>query len=194
MPDFYFRGTLAQFWKAIYAEYLRLTAVLGREPFVLIATELKLPLAKYEPKISEQIQIHFSNEVDRSPVVSVRADSVLDAELVSLVVDVYPQALEEKGESVYAILQEMKNAWLEKGWLINPAAYIAKIAQLVAIPQEPPKPKTGAELTAFFERHHQKKVAGQKSTLKQIAEETGFGYRYVRQLHSKFLKERKLAR
>jgi hypothetical protein len=32
MPDFYFRGTLAQYWKAIYAEYQRLFSVYGREP------------------------------------------------------------------------------------------------------------------------------------------------------------------
>ena len=195
MPDFYFRGTLAQYWKAIYAEYQRLFLLYGREPFEFTSPNPKTsPLAEYAPNYSDFVEILFWEAEHRDFIVRVKADTVLDAELVNLYVDIYVEPLKKSGESAYASWLEIQTAWLVKGWLINPAVYIAEIGQLEIRPEQLPKPKTGADLTVYFDRHHQKKKTGQKYTLKQVAEETGFEYIYVRQLHSKYLKERGLAK
>ncbi len=187
MPDFYFRGTLVQYWIWIYAEYQRLFLVYGKEPFEFISPDPKTsPLAQYAPKHSDFVEIRFWEAEHRDLIVRVKANSVLDSDLVNLYVDIYVEPLKKYGESNLSTWKAVQASLEQQGLLIRPTAH------LVAKPQEPPKPKTGAELTPLFERHHQKKAAGQKYTLKQIAEETGFTYRYVRQLHSRFLKERKL--
>lgn len=189
MPDFYFRGTLAQYWKAIYAEYQRLFLLYGMEPFEFTSPNPKTsPLAEYAPNYYDFVEILFWEAEHRDFIVRVKANSVLDSDLVELYVNIYVDPLKMYGESAYARWLEIQTAWLEKGLIISPAAHFAKMAQFGMVPEQLPQPKSGADLTAFFERHHQKKEAGQKSTLKQIAEETGFNYSYVRQLHSNFLR------
>lgn len=62
MPDFYFLLTLAQYWKAVYAEYTRLTAILGDEPFAItVSAELPFPISKYKPEIMDMIWIQFAD-------------------------------------------------------------------------------------------------------------------------------------
>jgi len=213
MADFYFLGTLAQYWKAIYAEYTRLTAILGDEPFAIIASsELKFPLSEYEPTILDTVIIQFADKDYRDfgadlqtahplllkfygdCIVSVKASTVLGSEQVSLDVDVYVDALKKSDGSVYARWLEIQNAWLEKGLLINPAATIAEMAQLVAKPEQLPQPKSGADLDAYFDLRQQKIKSGQRYSLTKIAAESGFGYRYVRQLHSAYLQKRGLSK
>ena len=136
MPDFYFRGTLVQYWQTVYAEYTRLFSVFGREPFVIIASELKLPLAEYTPTIFDNVIIEFRDEGYRNCIVSVKADTVLGAELVNLYVDIYVEPLKKSGESAYARWLEIQSAWLEKGLIISPAAHLLELPV-----RSRPKPK-----------------------------------------------------
>jgi hypothetical protein len=192
--EFIFRGSFVQYWKVIFAQWKRTSASIAEPPFEISAPSLSLPpFAEYVPKENETLVIAFYDE-KHWEIVAVFADAVIGKNIVKLTVFYNDEAFEKRGESAYAKWLEIQNAWLEKGWLINPAAYIAEIGQLEIRPEQLPKPKTGADLTVFFNRHHQKKKTGQKSTLKQIAEETQFTYGYVRQLYSKYLKERGLAK
>jgi hypothetical protein len=213
MADFYFLGTLAQYWKAVYAEYVRLTAILEDEPFAIIASGgLKLPLSEYEPTVLDTVIIQFADREygdfgadiqaahPKPPkphgdcIVSVKASTVLGAEQVNLDVDIYVDALKKSDGSVYARWLEIQNTWLEKQLLINPHAYLAELAQLGSKHEPLSKPQSGADLDLFFDRFHQRKKEGQKYTLIQIAAETGYEYPYVRQLHSKYLKKLGLTR
>lgn len=214
MPDFYFRGSLAQYWQAIYAEYLRLTPILQQEPFSIILTGLFTSLSEYSPTIFDNVIIQFVDkrflnpgndwvEVEKTDlqaafaflnyrlycIVLVKAETAFGVELVNLDVTVYVDELKKSDGSAYARWLEIQNSWLEKGLLINPAASIAEIGMRSG---QLSKPQSGADLTPFFDRYHQKKKDGQKYTLIQIAKETGFEYPYVRQLHSKYLKKREL--
>lgn len=205
MTDFYFLGTLAQYWKAIYAEYTRLFAILEDEPFAIISSGgLKFPLSEYEPTILDTVIIQFADREYRDfgavlqvvhplplkfygdCIVSVKASTVLGAELVNLDVVDYVDAVKKSDGSVYARWLEIQNSWLGKGLLINPAVSIAEMRMKSG---QLPKSKSGADLNAYFDLRHQKKKLGQKYTLKQIAEETGYEYPYIRQLHSKYLKK-----
>ncbi len=189
MPDFYFRGPLTQYWNVIYAEYQRLFLVDGREPFEFTSPDPKTsPLAEYAPKHYDFVEILFWEAEHRDWIVSVKADSVLDSDLVNLYVNIDVDPLKMYGKSSLSTWKAVQASLEQQGLLIHPTAH------LVAQSPKPPKPQSGADLKVFFDRHHQKKAAGQKSTIKQIAEEAGFGYAYVRQLHSQYLEEQGLAK
>jgi hypothetical protein len=209
MADFYFLGTLAQYWEAIYAEYMRFITILGDEPFCIITTgELKFPLHEYEPTLLDNLIIKFADQKSRDlgadyPVplkfygdciVSVKASTVLGAEQVSLDVVIYVDALKKSDGSAYARWLKIQNDWLEKQLLINPHAYIAALARSGWKQQPPSQPQSGADFDLIFDRFHQRKKEGQKYTLKQIAAETGYEYPYVRQLHSAYLQKRGLSK
>jgi hypothetical protein len=88
---------------------------------------------------------------------------------------------------------KIQNDWLEKQFLINPHAYIAELAQLGSKHRPLSKPQIGADLDACFDLRQQRIKSGQKYTLAEIAAESGFAYRYVRQLHSAYLQKRGLS-
>jgi hypothetical protein len=183
-PDYYFRGTLAQFWVVIYAEYQRLAGVHGSEPFEFASPDPQTsPLGDYSPKYYDFVEILFWGPEHRHPVVRVVADSVLDSDLVNLYVSIDANALKKYGESVLRTWNEIKVSLTDQNLLILPTAHLALMSEPL------PRAKTGADLGPYFERHHQRRALGQNSTLIQIAAETGFAYRYVRQLHSVFLRK-----
>lgn len=208
MADFYFPGTLAQYWKAIYAEYTRLTAILGDEPFcIMVAGELKFPLSEYEPTIMDTVIIQFADTENKNVgancptplkfygkcIVRVKASTVLGAEQVGLDVDIYVDALKKSDGSVYARWLEIQNTWLEKQVLINPHAYLVELAQLEPKHKALSKPQSGADLDAYFDLRQQRIKSGQKYTLAEIAAQSGFADGYVRQLHSAYLQKRGLS-
>jgi len=79
--ELYFHGTPAQYWTVIYAEYQRLHAALGREPFDLIAPNSKIdPLAGYVPKETAPILIAFWDDEHKVEVISVDAEFSRDKE------------------------------------------------------------------------------------------------------------------
>lgn len=186
MPEFYFLGTLVQYWQTVYAEYLRLTALLGQEPFSITASELKFPLSEYEPKINGLVQIDFFAEANKTLVVSVCADSVIGAELVNVYVEVGPN-YEREGKSAHARWQEMFDAWEQKGWLINSAAKIVEMAQQAVKHQQPIKPSHDCNLSVWFDWYHQMLDTGHHCTLEIIAIETGYSKGRIRQLHANYV-------
>lgn len=123
MPDFYFRGTLAQYWKAIYAEYQRLFLLYGREPFEFTSPNPKTsPLAEYAPNYYDFVEILFWEAEHRDFIVRVKANSVLDSDLVELYVNIYVDPLKMYGESNLSTWKAVENSLEEQGLLIRPTA------------------------------------------------------------------------
>ncbi len=189
MPDFYFRGSIQKFWSVIYAEYMLHTSIDGREPFEFSdPNPKKTSLAEYIPAYYDFIRLEFWEPEHRAVVVSVTASPVLDAEMANLDVNIYVSALEKYGDTAVSNWEKLQHFLEEKGLLVNPHR------ALLATPPSLPRPETGAGLTTQFDLRQREIVAGRKHTLKKIAEETGFSYLYVRQLHSRYLKSRGLAK
>jgi hypothetical protein len=184
MPDYYFRGTLIDFWALIYAEY-RLGQAQGREKFEIAEPNPRqCALAEFVPACCDQVCLLFWESGHRDYIVSVKATSVLDADLVNLDVDIYVTPYKRYGEAALENWHELKFFLMKRNLLLNPHAVLA------AVPPKPSKPETGADLRIYFDLYHQMKKIGRNYTLKQIAQETKFDYSYVRKLHSKYLKER----
>lgn len=183
MPDFYFRGTLAQYWKAIYAEYQRLFLLYGREPFEFTSPNPKTsPLAEYAPNFYDFVEILFWEAEHRDFIVKVKADSVLDSDLVNLYVSIYVDSLKMYGESNLSTWKSVENSLEEQGFLIRPTALLA------AKPQKPPKPKSVSDRTAWFIYYEQMNERGFKYTLKQLAADIGISEGHAKRLHGNFLK------
>ncbi len=186
MPDFYFRGTLAQYWKAIYAEYQRLFSIDEKEPFEFTSPDPKTsPLAEYTPKYYDFVEILFWEAEHRDFIVSVKADSVLDSDLVNLYVSIYVTPLKQYGEFNLSTWKAVERSLEKQGLLIRPTVDLAA---------KPSKPQSGADLDVYFGWYHQYKKEGKKYTLKQIAAETGYNYNYVRELHSEYKKKQGLSK
>jgi hypothetical protein len=219
MPDFYFRGTLVQYWQVVYAEWARYSYgdIHARSPLAISHPFKDRPPMEFEEVVLEFLDDYFRRppEPEPDPIpgiiyptlptfvfplkvshvpVTVRAESAPNGNLVGLTVIIEKEAYKEFGQSALSRWNEVQNNWQQKGLLISPAAYIAKLAQMGMKPEQLPKPQSGADLDVYFDLFHQKKKDGKKYTLKQIAEETGYEYPYVRQLHSKYLKKMGLTR
>lgn len=184
MPDYYFRGTLSGFWALVYPLY-QLGRAQGREQFDIVEPNpRRCALAEYVPDICDHVSLLFWEPRHRDHIASLTAASVLDADLVNLDLDIYVTPYKRYSEAALENWREFKLLLMNRNLLLNPHAFLA------AAPPEPSKPETGADLRMYFDRYHQMKKDGRKYTLKQIAQETKFEYTYVRQLHSKYLKER----
>ena len=189
MPDFYFRGTLAQFWQFTFAEYDRLSSIFGKECFEFFEpSPKKVSLIVYEPKYYDQVHFIVWDAEHRDFPVRVKASASLGSDLVEMYVSIYVSVLQTLGDSCLDVWNAYIKSLEDQGFLLKPADFLA------SLPSNPPKPKSGADLDVYFDRFHKKKKEGPKYTLLQIAAETGFGYSYVRQLHSNYLKARGLAK
>jgi len=177
---FPFHGTLSQSWDVFYSEYRRLSKALGRQPFEFESPKHST-IHEYVPKDGDEIIINF-RDADRKQTLLVVEAEIIPDEDNGINIFVHPQGnpFEEPVKSAMSIWKEIRSA-------LKKAGIGMRSEQL-------PKPKSGADLIIFFDRYHQEKNSGRKYTLKQVAEETGFGYLYVRQLHSRYLKERGLVK
>jgi len=182
MSDYYFRGTLNQFWSFVYIEWQSRQSQAGFE--LLQPDPAKISVEGYTPARYDEISLAFYVAGHRECAVLVTAASVLDADLVGLEVGIHIRPLERYGDSVLQGWQELKSRMLDRGLLINPHALLGAISPI------PPQPTAGVDLAAYFDHYHRERAQGRKCTLKDIAAQTGFQYTYVRQLHAKYLRER----
>src|SRR3972149_5343045 len=76
MPDFYFRGSMTQFWNVIYAEYQRLHASLGYEPFRFFSPPGLLGghISEYAPEETDKISITFCDDGYGLDVISLEVE------------------------------------------------------------------------------------------------------------------------
>ena len=183
MSDYYFRGTLVEFWVFVYAEWRRGQARVGFE--FLQPNPDKTSLESYIPARYDEICLDFYSTGRGECAVSVTAASVLDADLVKLEVNIHVGPLKRYGDSVLQGWESLKARLVGRGLLINPHVLLGAMSPI------PPQPGGGADLTVYFDFYHRERAEGRKCTLKEIAERAGYGYSYVRQLHARYLKERR---
>lgn len=189
--ELYFDGSMAQFWTVICAEYQRLYAALGREPFELTAPN-NTPLADYLPTETDSILIAFWDDEHRFEVISVDAEFSRDNEMVWIMAHDQGVA-EEHAKSAFSRWQEVKNALQETGLLVDLHAHILdNRPQLPAKPEEPPKPQRSSDLTAWFDWYHRMRAAGFRCTLTEIAKETHLSLGHIKHRHANYRKERGL--
>lgn len=181
MSDYYFRGTLVEFWAFVYAEWRRGQARAGFE--FLQPNPDKTSLESYIPARYDEICLDFYSTGRRECAVSVTAASVLDADLVKLEVNIHVGPLKRYGDSVLQGWESLKAHLVGRGLLINPHVLLGAMSPI------PPQPGGGADLTVYFDFYHRERAEGRKCTLKEIAERAGYGYSYVRQLHARYLKD-----
>ena len=186
MPDYYFRGTIAQYWQFTYAEYDHLSSIFGKECFEFFEPDPKqVLLTEYHPEDIDQVHFIIWDAGHRDFPVRVQASASLGSDLVEMYVSVYVDVLKSLGKSCLDVWNAYVNSLEKHGLLFKPADLLA------SLPPKPLKSKSGADLDVYFDLRQQKIKSGQKYTLKQIAEETQYEYPYIRQLHSKYLKKRR---
>ncbi len=184
MPDFYFRGTLVEYWQAVHAEWCQYSHGFphARCPMAISHPFKDHPPAEYEEVTLEFLDDCFSRAPRPRPVsvpgvtrakpptfvfppdpdpvpVTVRAASSSDGTLVSLTVHIGKAAHEEFGKSALSKWIELKNTWLYKGWLLDPLAHIAK-------PEKPSQPETTSNLYLWLDWYHSMLAAVYYYTLK----------------------------
>lgn len=183
--EYFFRGSIPEYWNIVYAEYLRLRNSLEREPFEFTEPHPhRQTLSEYVPTKSSVILISFWN-IEHTYDITMDAEFSPDKEMVQVLVT-FQGTFTKEGESALAVWREVKRAIAKNGRLIDSTGLVVK--------HEKPKPESGADLDACFDIRQQKKKDGQRYPLTQIAKESGFGYRYVRQLHSAYLRKRGLSK
>jgi len=182
---------MAQYWYVICAEYQRLHAALGYEPFEFTGRNLKTdPIAGYVPKETDPILIAFWDDEHRFEVISVDAEFSRDKEMVWIMAHDQGVA-EEHAKSAFSRWREVKNALKKSGRLVDPLAYILdNRPHLLAKPEKPPKLESGSDINTWFDWYHGMHEAGFHCTLAEIAEEIGYSPRYIRRLHANYEKER----
>ena len=186
MPDeYFFRGTIPQYWDIVYAEYQRLYKSLGREPFEFTAPHPHTqPLAEYVPVESSVIMITFWN-TEHTYEITVDAEFSPDREMVQVMV-FYQGPFKKEGESALAMWKEVKRALEKDDRLIDMTKSVGK-------PKKPQKPKPGSPLNDWFDYYHNMHAAGYKYTFNDIARETSYDAGYIANMHGNYKKERGLA-
>ena len=115
--ELYFRGSLVQYWKVIYAEWKRLGTALGQdEPFRLNTT------VDFVPNEYETLPITFLDEQHQHEIVTVFADQSLGKKVVTLTVFFEQEAFEKRGESALSKWNRVRSALERDGWLVDPLA------------------------------------------------------------------------
>jgi hypothetical protein len=191
--ELYFRGSMAQYWNVIYAEYQRLHAALGHEPFEFTGRNLKTdPIAGYVPKETDSILIAFWDDEHRFEVISVDAEFSRAKEMVWIMA--HDQGVdEEHAKSAFSRWQEVKNALEESGRLVDPHAHILdNKPHLLAKPEKPPKPERRSNINAWFDWYHRMRAAGFRCALSEIAKETHLSLGHIKHRHANYNKERGL--
>jgi hypothetical protein len=183
MPDeYFFRGTIPQYWDIVYAEYQRLDKSLGREPFEFPAPHPHTqPLAEYVPVESSVIMITFWN-TENTYEITVDAEFSPDREMVQVMV-FYQGPFTKEGESALAMWKEVKRALEKDDRLIDMTKSVGK-------PLMPPKPAPGSNVFTWLDWRLQMKEAHHKCTLKQIAKEIPLSYGRVRYWNTIFMRQR----
>jgi len=172
MPDFYFHGSLVQYWKVIYAEYLRLFSAYGREPFEFISPNPKTsPLAEYIPDYYDLVEIIFWEAEHRDFLVRVKADSALDSDLVNLYISIYITPLKQYGEANLSTWKAVENSLEKQGLLIRPTAQY----QVKKKPKMQEEKKRKLEQLREF-RLKRIKETGQAPTKAYAMSEVGISY------------------
>ena len=188
MPDFYFRGTLIQYWQVTYAAYNHLSSIFGAERFEFFWPDPKtISLAEFQPKYYDTVHFIIWEAGHKDFPVRIRASHALNTDWVGMNVSVYTDVLETFGDSCLDVWNAYINSLEEQGLLFKPTDFLA------FLPAKPIELKSGADLDAYFDLRQQRIKSGQKYTLAEIAAESGFAYRYVRQLHSAYLQKRGLS-
>lgn len=183
MPDFYFRGSLSQFWQFTYAEYDRLSSIFGKECFEFFEPNPKeVSLTGYEPRYSDQVHFIIWEAGHRDFPVRVRASTALGSELVEMYVSVYVDVLKTLGDSCLDVWNAYAKSLEEQGLLFKPTDFLA------SLPSKPLKPKKGSDRILFHLYFERMKEAGYKYTFKQLGADMGLSESYAKHLHGNFLK------
>lgn len=182
MPDeYFFRGTIPQFWNVVHAEYLRLYRSLEREPFEFTEPHPhKQPLAEYTPTENSTIMMVFWN-IEHTYKILVDAEYSPDREMVQVMV-FFNQAFTKGSESALAVWREVKNALKKDQRLIDPANSADK----------PQKPEPDSHLDIWFDYYHAMKAAGKKYTFKDLARDSFRNAGHIANMHGNYKKERGL--
>ena len=182
MPDeYFFRGTIPQYWDIVYAEYQRLYKSLGRKPFEITAPNpATQDLASYVPGNGDTILLAFWN-TEHSYEISVDAEFSPDREMVQVMV-FYQGPFTKQGESALAVWREVKRELEKDGRLIDVAKSMGK----------PPKPKNGSQLDLWFDYYHNMHAAQFNYTFKDLSRDSGHTAGHIANMHGNYKKERGL--
>jgi hypothetical protein len=127
--ELYFQGPMAQFWIVIYAEYQRLYAALGREPFRFFSPlgSLGGRISEYAPKETDKILITFFDHGHGLDVISLEVEFSRIKEMVCLTItdsDSTDYVLYEGyGKSALSRWNEVRSALKKSGLLVDPLAH-----------------------------------------------------------------------
>jgi len=138
--ELYFDGPMTQFWTVICAEYQRLYAALGREPFRIFSLlgSLGGRISEYAPNETDKITINFFDHGSGLDLISLEVEFSRIQEMVCLTVadsddfDYVPY--EGYGKSALSMWNEVRSALEKSGRLVDPLA------------RYQPKKKRGAQL------------------------------------------------
>jgi hypothetical protein len=178
-----FRGSLIQYWEKIHTELEHLFPNDQPEQASFNISH-SLPPGEFDPVI-----IDILDEEHRLAVVSLMTESGADANIIKLTVFIQRKANEKSGESALLRWNNIKDAWLAQGLLINPLAEPQKTTAKV---EKPAKPEKDARLDDWFNWYDEMRANDFVCTLKQIAAETGYSHDRIRLLHARYKNERKL--
>lgn len=185
--ELYFRGTLVQYYQAIYAEYLRLSSLHGREPFkFLTPNQRKRDLEKYQPAYYEVVEIAFGEDQYQEFLLHVKASTLPGEDRVKLLVEVNVNYLVQHGGACLSIWQAVEASLAAQGWLAHPSAPLPADK-----PQMPSRPQKGSALTLWFDWYHSMLEAGHKCTLPEIARQTSHSLSHIKRLHANYVRERR---
>jgi hypothetical protein len=190
MPDFYFRGTIAQFWKLIHAEYQRLEASCGRPPFKLESLGGDThPNAEYVPAPGEVLVLTFFNADYTDNVLVVEAQHRFKKTVLDITCFPQGNAFEENNKLGYAMWAEIVHNLLAAGYFIDPQAEVIAASHTLPFPPEPP---SGSDVFTWLDWRIDMLKAGQKCTLKQVASRMPRSYSRLRNIHKSYKIQRGL--
>jgi hypothetical protein len=176
-----FRGSLVQYWHAVHAEWLRSIRKYS-DPNGAFRLSHAVP-----PQPYEEVTIEFMDSHNRLGLVTVDALSGSNGNLVKLIVHIEREAYQETAQIALKKWERLKNSWLRKGRLFDP---LVQPQGTNIKPAKIPRPKQGSSMDAWFDWFHNMQALGIRCTLKEIAQETGYSYGRVRQLHAVYLNSR----
>ena len=113
---FSFHGSLVQYWEALFIEYQRLAAILGRPPFEFMSSNSQT-IKEYVPKNGDEIIIYFWDKEHKHTLLVVEAELLPDEDKEVVQIVIFPQgnSFEEPVKSAMAIWKEIKIALKRKG-------------------------------------------------------------------------------
>ena len=184
---FPFYGTIQQCWDVFFTEYNKLKNALGHEPFIFEAPKHEA-IHEYAPKDGDEIMIEFQDSNARRSLISVEAEPKPgDPQQLTIFIHAHENTFQEPGKSAIQIWKQIEQTMRARGHLPDPQA-------VPQMPVAPLKPASGSRLDAWFDWYHARRNAGLKTTLEDVALETGYTVGTIKQLHAAYAKERGLVR